>query len=343
MTGALTVVLSGDGRRNTAAFQTLGKEITADETHQLALSDAAADYENRNVLICGGIGSLMALFLIIWAARRTITQIGKPLGDLMQGIAARANGDLDHRIDSHSFDEIGKVADAFNDMADRMAASKRAKQDADDAVQLSETRLRSILNAVPDAIVKFDEFGRVEFFSAAAARLFGYSENEMIGQNVRLLVPELFRQLHDEFLEHLRATGEQRITLPDQTALGRHRDGTTFPMEWVIVETSRSTRRVFTGFMRDITRRHRIQLELKEAKSVAEAANMAKSEFLSRMSYELRTPLNAILGFAQLIASDEPPPTPDQAKCADHILQAGWYLLSLLNEILDLSLIDPES
>lgn len=80
---------------------------------------------------------------------------------------------------------------------------------------------------------------------------------------------------------------------------------------------------MFTGFIRDVTQRHRIEGELKDAKAVAEAANMAKSEFLSNMSHELRTPLNAILGFAQLIASDNPPPTPDQVKCTNHILQAG--------------------
>lgn len=180
-------------------------------------------------MFAGGIGSLLALFLIVWAARRTITQIGKPLGDLMQGIAARANGDLDWRIDPSSHDEIGKVAVAFNEMADRMAVSNRARAVADDAAKASEARLRSILNAVPDSIIKFDEFGRLEFFSAASTRLFGYAEDEMIGQNVRLLVPESFRRLHDAFLEHLRETGEQRITLPDQTAPGQRKDGTTFP------------------------------------------------------------------------------------------------------------------
>jgi PAS domain S-box-containing protein len=340
MSGALDLVLSGDGRRYSAAFQRLDKEISDDETAQLALSQAAADSENRNVFVFGGIGSLLALLLIIAAARRTVRQIDLPLGVLLDGIAAFGHGDLGRRIDPGSHDEIGKVAAAFNDMADRTVASNRAKESADNAVNVSEARLRSILNAVPDAIVKFDEFGRLEFFSAASARLFGYTEEEMLGQNVRLLVPESIRPLHDAFLERLRETGEQRITLPDHMAKGQRKDGTTFPMEWVIVEALRGTRRVFTGFMRDITRRHRIEGELKDAKAVAEAANLAKSEFLSNMSHELRTPLNAILGFAQLIASDVPPPTPDQAKCADHILRSGWYLLSLVNEILDLSLIE---
>lgn len=80
--------------------------------------------------------------------------------------------------------------------------------------------------------------------------------------------------------------------------------------------------------------------ELETAKSLAEKANLAKSDFLSNMSHELRTPLNAILGFAQLIESGTPAPTPAQQRNLEQILKAGWYLLELINEILDLALIE---
>jgi signal transduction histidine kinase len=82
------------------------------------------------------------------------------------------------------------------------------------------------------------------------------------------------------------------------------------------------------------------EAKLLEAKLAAEAANRAKSEFLSGMSHELRTPLSAILGFAQLIESGSPPPTLPQKRSIDQILKAGWYLLELINEILDLALIE---
>ena len=98
---------------------------------------------------------------------------------------------------------------------------------------------------------------------------------------------------------------------------------------------------------RDVTERKRLDLALHErnrdlrgAKIAAERANQAKSEFLSSMSHELRSPLNAILGFAQLMDSGSPPPTPAQKDSIDQILQAGWYLLELINEILDLALIE---
>ena len=100
---------------------------------------------------------------------------------------------------------------------------------------------------------------------------------------------------------------------------------------------------VFVG-ARDITGRKSIQrapqknsVEPDSATAAAEKANLAKSDFLSSMSHELRSPLNAILGFAQLINSDSPPPTPSQAASIDQILRAGWYLLDLINQILDLA------
>jgi len=89
-----------------------------------------------------------------------------------------------------------------------------------------------------------------------------------------------------------------------------------------------------------IIERGRVESKLNDAIALAEKANLAKSDFLSSMSHELRTPLNAILGFAQLLESGSPPPTPSQKRSVEQILKAGWYLLDLINEILDLALIE---
>ena len=91
---------------------------------------------------------------------------------------------------------------------------------------------------------------------------------------------------------------------------------------------------------RDSTEKKYVETELRQAKVVAEKANLAKSEFLSSMSHELRTPLNAILGFAQLIESGKPPLEPLQQRNIEQILKAGWYLLDLIDEILDLAVIE---
>ena len=209
-----------------------------------------------------------------------------------------------------------------------------------DAVKESEAQIRSILDTVPDAIVIIDEQGLIESFSPAATRLFGYSIEEVAGQNVKILMPAPYRDQHDGYLSRFRQTGEKRVIGTGRTVVGQRRDGTTFPMELAVAEALGGKRRLFTGFVRDMTERHRVESELNEAKALAEAASRAKSDFLSSMSHELRTPLNAILGFAQLMQSDDPVPSPDQTVSIDQILQAGWYLLTLINEVLDLSLIE---
>ena len=120
------------------------------------------------------------------------------------------------------------------------------------------------------------------------------------------------------------------------------KDGSRFPAI-VSITALRDDFGTIIGYLligTDNSVRKQVEVALKEAMAVAEKANLAKSDFLSSMSHELRTPLSAILGFAQLIESGTPQPTPSQKRSVDQILQAGWYLLELINEILDLALIE---
>jgi PAS domain S-box-containing protein len=133
---------------------------------------------------------------------------------------------------------------------------------------------------------------------------------------------------------------EKKVTNYELTA--RARDGKETVVSYnatTFYDRDRRLQGVFAA-ARDVTERKRLDVELESAKSVAEKANLAKSEFLSSMSHELRSPLNAILGFAQLMESDSPPPTPAQKESIAQILQAGWHLLTLINEILDLAKVE---
>ncbi|MEO8099862.1 MAG: PAS domain S-box protein [Acidobacteriota bacterium] len=144
-----------------------------------------------------------------------------------------------------------------------------------------------------------------------------------------------------------RVLGEGKVTDYELTA--RARDGKETVVSWnatTFHDRDRKLQGVFAT-ARDVTDRKRFEstlqrnnVELERASAVAEKANLAKSDFLSSMSHELRSPLNAILGFAQLINSDSPPPSASQAASIDQILHAGWYLLELINEILDLAQIE---
>ncbi len=140
---------------------------------------------------------------------------------------------------------------------------------------------------------------------------------------------------------------ETKVTDYELTA--RTRDGKKTDVSYnatTFYDRNRTLQGVFAA-ARDVTERKRNEqalqetnVELESAKSAAEKANLAKSNFLSSMSHELRSPLNAILGFAQLMESDSPSPTSSQKESIDQIQHAGWYLLELINEILDLAMIE---
>ena len=127
-----------------------------------------------------------------------------------------------------------------------------------------ESHLRSILATVPDAMVVIDEMGRILSFSAAAEKMFGYAESEVIGENVAMLMPSPDRERHDGYLSHYRDTGERKIIGIGRVTTARHRDGYTFPIELSIGEAWLDETRIFTGFVHDITQRQKAELRLQD-------------------------------------------------------------------------------
>ncbi|MBB1249113.1 PAS domain-containing sensor histidine kinase [Rhizobium sp. G21] len=131
-----------------------------------------------------------------------------------------------------------------------------------------EAHLRSILDTVPEAMVVIDEVGRITSFSSAAERLFGYAAEEVEGRNVRMLMPNPHRDAHDGYISNYLRTGERRIIGFGRVVTGQRKDGTTFPMELAIGEALANDRRIFTGFIRDLTSRHKIEEELRQAQKM---------------------------------------------------------------------------
>jgi PAS domain S-box-containing protein len=184
--------------------------------------------------------------------------------------------------------------------------------------------------------------------------MFGYTAAELAGQKLSLLIPELDRGQGNGSLDYYSASDEARAIGLGREVVGRRKDGSIFPLEMAVSEMWLGGQRYFTGILRDVTVRKQVEeeraqlyqtlqdknIELEGAMVVAEKANLAKSDFLSSMSHELRTPLNAILGFAQLLETGSPPPTAAQRVRLSEITKAGWYLLELINEILDLAVIE---
>ena len=141
---------------------------------------------------------------------------------------------------------------------------------AEAAVRESEARMRAVLDTAVDGIITINERGAIESINPAVQRLFGYTREELIGQNVNILMPSPYREEHDQYLENYRRTGQARIIGIGREVVGRRKDGTVFPIDLSVSEVRLGDRRVFTGMLRDISDRRRIELELSEAKHAAE-------------------------------------------------------------------------
>ena len=164
-----------------------------------------------------------------------------------------------------------------------------------------EARLISILETAPDAILTIDENGLIESFNAAATRLFGYAPSEVIGQNVKILMPSPYHEEHDGYLARYKTTGEKRIIGSGRVVTGRRRDGTTFPMELTVGEVWIGKRRLFTGFVHDITEYQGAKRQLLELQSelLHVSRLSAMGQMASALAHEVNQPLTAIASYVR--------------------------------------------
>jgi len=225
-----------------------------------------------------------------------------------------------------------------------------ARKKADAAQSLLDQRLRdqqfytrSLIESNIDPLITTDTRGMISDVNKQTEMLTGRTRDELIGAPFRSCFTE--PQRADEAIS--RVLQEGRLTNYELTALARDGEQTVVSFNVTTFHDRDGTLQGVFAAARDVTERKRFERALQEtnvelgaAREAADKANLAKSEFLSSMSHELRTPLNAVLGFAQLMESEVPPPEPRQQRSIDQILKGGWYLLRLINEILDLSMIE---
>ncbi len=184
-----------------------------------------------------------------------------------------------------------------------------------------EAHLRSILQTVLDAMVVIDERGVIQEFSQAAERLFGYSAAEACGQNVKLLMPQPYRSEHDGYLARYKVTGERRIIGIGRVVVGLRKDGSTFPMELAIGEARLGDRRIFTGFVRDLTeaqqthaRMQELQQELLHTSRLRTTGQMAAA-----IAHELNQPLTAVANYLRAGQRLLAAPSPDLARIGEAV------------------------
>jgi two-component system, LuxR family, sensor kinase FixL len=181
-----------------------------------------------------------------------------------------------------------------------------------DALTSESALLRSILETVPDAMVVIDSRGVVQSFSRAAERLFGYRSMDICGQNVKMLMPSPYRDQHDGYLDRYLTTGERRIIGIGRVVVGRRKDGSTFPMELSVGEVNQDGRRLFTGFVRDLTERQQTDRRLQELQEGLLHVSRLRSmgQMAAALAHELNQPLTATANYVRaalrLLDSAEP-------------------------------------
>jgi PAS domain S-box-containing protein len=247
--------------------------------------------------------------------------------------------------------DIGNDSVILNDAGNAEGIVEARRQEA---LLKTGALQNAILTSANFSIIATDEKGIIQLFNVGAECMLGYLAAEVVNKvspsamhdpqevtaraqalslelattimpGFEALAFKASRGIEDIYeLTYICKNGSRLPALVSITAL---RDDYGGLIGYLLIGTDNSVRK-------------QVELELHNAMAIAEKANLAKSDFLSSMSHELRTPLSAILGFAQLMETGSPPPTPSQKRSIDQILQAGWYLLELINEILDLALIE---
>ena len=205
---------------------------------------------------------------------------------------------------------------------------RRSVAEADRALLMArrgEAHLQSILDTVPDAMIVIDETGIMRSYSAAAARQFGWTAEEAIGQNVSLLMPRPFREGHDNYLMRYLMTGERRIIGKGRVVVGERKGGGTFPMELAVGEMSTEGGRFFTGFVRDLSERQDTERRLQELQGelIHVSRLTAMGEMASALAHELNQPLSAISNYVRGSARLLEAPEPQTERIRDALAQAG--------------------
>jgi two-component system, LuxR family, sensor kinase FixL len=165
----------------------------------------------------------------------------------------------------------------------------------------SEARWRSIVQSAVDGIVVIDAYGRIEAFNPAAERLFGYSEQELLGQNVNTLMPQPYRDEHDRYLARYLATGVKKIIGTGREVAGQRRDGTTFPLQLSVGEITLEGERKFTGILHDLSARVAMESQFREQTALARLGEMA-----AVIAHEVKNPLAGIRGAIEVIGQRLP-------------------------------------
>lgn len=209
---------------------------------------------------------------------------------------------------------------------------------AEEALRESENKINSIIHAAVDGIITIDTRGIIEMVNPSAAKLFGYERSELLGKSVNILMPEPDRSLHDSYMHHYHVTGEKRIIGIGREVTGMRKDGSLFPFYLSISEVHLADRKVYTGFVHDITKQKLNEERLRRYAAELERSNRELQDFAYVSSHDLQEPLRKIQAFGDRLMAKEYENLSEQGKdYVDRMLNAASRMQNLINDLLSFS------
>ncbi|MFZ1810051.1 MAG: ATP-binding protein [Candidatus Nitrotoga sp.] len=224
------------------------------------------------------------------------------------------------------------------ELEDQVAQRTADLEQANVAMAIKEEETRSVVEHMVDCVITIDEKGIVRSANPVVENLFGYTRDEVIGQNISILMPEPHRSGHDGYMERYDQTGQAHIIGIGREVDGLHKNGEHIAVYLAVSEYFVGGKRYFTGILRDVRERVRIMKDLEHARFEAEQANQAKSAFLATMSHEIRTPMNGVIGMADVLRQTSL--SGYQVEMVNLIRESAFVLLDIIEDILDFSKIE---
>ena len=259
------------------------------------------------------------------------TGVAKIIGSGREVIGRRKDGStfpMDLAISEFRRGGVRYFTGIVRDITERKRTEEELRQ--------AEERMRSVVNNVIDGIITIDETARIASFNPAAEKLFGFESAEVMGKNVKMLMPEPYHGEHDGYVNSYVHTGQAKIIGIGREVVGRRKDGSTFPMELAVSEFRIGARRFFTGIVRDITERKRLEQDLRQRVEELADADRQKNDFLAMLAHELRNPLAPMRNALHLIKMPgAAPSTVDEARAM--MERQLEHLVRLVDDLLDVS------
>ncbi len=231
----------------------------------------------------------------------------------------------------------------LRDITERKNAELELKHHRDNLqylVDRATAEIKAIVKTAVSGVISINQDGKVQIFNPAAEKLFGWKAEDIVGQNVVSIIPDIGTSVHNSFIHNYIKTRKGKIVGVGREVDGLRKDGSTFPAQVSVGHSELNDgKHLFVAFIDDITERKAAQEELLKAKEVAEEAAQVKASFLANMSHEIRTPMNAVIGFSEILLQDEKLGK-DSKQHVNTILNSGRSLLHIINDILDFSKIE---